>query len=93
MTATYLKSAPQPAAIHDASTAETVSDMLTDIEAGGEDAVRRYSASLDGWSPDSFMLSRNDIENAADAVPAGETGALPDARTLPKPVLNGSRAR
>jgi UPF0755 protein len=29
----------------------------------------------------------------ADAVPAGETVGLPDARNLPKPVLNGSRAR
>jgi UPF0755 protein len=29
----------------------------------------------------------------ADALPAAETGALPDARSLPKPVLNGSRAR
>ena len=71
MTAIYLKSASQAAAVHDASTAETVSDMLADIEAGGEDAVRRYSASLDRWSPDSFVLSRNDIENAADLVPAG----------------------
>jgi sulfopropanediol 3-dehydrogenase len=71
MTAIYLKRAPQPAAIHDASTTETVSHMLADIEAGGEDAVRRYSASLDRWSPDSFVLSRNDIENAADVVPAG----------------------
>ena len=71
MTAIYLKSAPQAAAVHDASTAETVSKMLADIEAGGEDAVRRYSASLDRWSPDSFVLSRNDIVNAADVVPAG----------------------
>ena len=70
MTTNYLKSAPQAAALHDESTAKTVSEMLADIEAGGEDAVRRYSNSLDQWSPESFVLSRNDIENAADAVPA-----------------------
>jgi UPF0755 protein len=28
-----------------------------------------------------------------DAVPAGEAAGLPDARTLPKPVLNGARSR
>ena len=71
MTVTYLKSAPQPAAVHDADTAKTVSDMLADIEVEGEAAVRRFSASLDGWSPDSFVLSREDIEKAATSVPAG----------------------
>ena len=71
MTAVHLKNAPQAAAVHDASTAKTVGDMLADIEAGGEAAVRRYSASLDDWSPDSFVLSREDLAHAAASVPAG----------------------
>ncbi|RDH78986.1 histidinol dehydrogenase [Mycolicibacterium moriokaense] len=70
MTAVYLKSAPQAAAQHDASTAKTVADILADIEAGGEAAVRRWSDSLDSWCPASFLVSRDEVERAAAAVPA-----------------------
>lgn len=71
MTAVYLKRASQAIALHDTSTTKTVSDMLVDIEAQGEAAVRHYSTTLDNWSPDSFVLARGDIERAVAAVPAG----------------------
>lgn len=71
MTAVYLKRASQATALHDTSTTKTVSDMLADIEAEGDAAVRRYSTALDGWSPDSFVLTRGDIDKAGAAVPAG----------------------
>lgn len=70
MTTVYLKTAPQAAALNDASTAKTVADILADIEAGGEAAVRRWSDALDGWCPASFLLTRDDIDRAAAAVPA-----------------------
>jgi len=35
----------------DRETARIVSDMLTDIEEGGMDAVRKYSQKFDGWNP------------------------------------------
>jgi len=38
--------------------------MLRDIELGGIDAVRRWSRELDDWSPDSFVVSRNEIDDA-----------------------------
>jgi sulfopropanediol 3-dehydrogenase len=46
----YLKKANPPLARIDSETAETVREMLADIEAEGEDAVRRYARDLDGWT-------------------------------------------
>jgi sulfopropanediol 3-dehydrogenase len=42
-----------------------VSAMLRDIELGGVDAVRRYSAELDGWAPGDFVVSDAEFERAA----------------------------
>ena len=52
MSAEYLKKAPPaPRSIDDGTTA-TVQAMLAAIEAGGEEAVRRYARELDGWTGD-----------------------------------------
>jgi sulfopropanediol 3-dehydrogenase len=44
--------------------AARVSEILGDIERGGEDALRRYSRDLDGWDPPSFELTAEDIRRA-----------------------------
>ena len=49
-----------------------VSELLLELEAGGIDAIRRISGSLDGWAPDRFR--------------AGE-GALADAEAALAPAL------
>ena len=41
-----------------------VSDMLRDIERGGIDAVRRWSRQLDDWSPESFVVSDDELARA-----------------------------
>lgn len=41
-----------------------VAEMLRDIERGGIDAVRRWSEELDDWSPESFVVSRDEIARA-----------------------------
>ena len=41
-----------------------VSEMLRDIERGGIDSVRRWSAELDDWSPKSFVVSSDEIARA-----------------------------
>src|SRR5262245_44996074 len=52
----YLKRAtPAPEAITQ-SVRDTVSEILLAVEREGERAVRRYSAKLDGWSPESFRV-------------------------------------
>ena len=45
-----------------------VSEILLDIERGGQDALRRYSRDLDGWDPPSFELTADDIRRAAREV-------------------------
>jgi sulfopropanediol 3-dehydrogenase len=42
-----------------------VADMLRDIELGGLDAVRRWSAQLDDFSPDSFVVTDAEFERAS----------------------------
>jgi sulfopropanediol 3-dehydrogenase len=44
---------------------ETVSRILSDVENEGLPAIRRYSEQLDGWSPESFVVSTEQIEKAA----------------------------
>jgi sulfopropanediol 3-dehydrogenase len=64
MTITYLKKASPKAVSEVEETTALVSNMLKEIEAGGEDVVARYSQQLDGWSPESFVVSAEQIELA-----------------------------
>lgn len=48
MTIEYLKKADPPQVAIDTATTETVRRILDDIEANGEDAVRKYARELDG---------------------------------------------
>jgi len=48
----------------DQETAAYVSQMLIDLEKNGMDAVRKYSRQFDDWCPDSFELTRSQIDAA-----------------------------
>ncbi len=48
----------------DSEAADAVAGMLDELERNGMDAVRKYSERFDGWSPDSFELSRSEIDAA-----------------------------
>lgn len=43
----------------DAQVRATMEQMLTDVRAGGDAAVRALSERLDNWSPASFRLSKS----------------------------------
>ncbi len=53
----------------DPETSQVVSEMLRDLERGGLDAVRKYSQKFDDWSPESFELNRQQIDQATSEVP------------------------
>lgn len=53
----------------DPETAQVVSNILLDLEKHGMDAVRKYSAQFDGWSPDSFELSEKQIGSIIASLP------------------------
>jgi sulfopropanediol 3-dehydrogenase len=52
----------------DAKVRETVENILAQVEAGGDAAVRRLSEQFDKWSPSSFKLSEGEIERAMGQV-------------------------
>jgi sulfopropanediol 3-dehydrogenase len=43
---------------------ETVSEIISDVERHGTDAVRRHSRRLDGWDPPTFRVTDEEIERA-----------------------------
>jgi sulfopropanediol 3-dehydrogenase len=53
----------------EAKVRETVEGILADIDERGEDAVRELSEKFDGWSPDSFRLSTDEIDRLVASVP------------------------
>jgi sulfopropanediol 3-dehydrogenase len=60
----YLKHAPLYAPQAGAEVRRTVSEMLSTIQRDGADAIRRYSAELDGWDPPSFIVDEATIAAA-----------------------------
>jgi sulfopropanediol 3-dehydrogenase len=48
---------------------ETVTGVIADIRARGDEAVRAYSEKFDKWSPDSFRLTDEEVEKIVASVP------------------------
>src|SRR6266567_6456304 len=53
----------------DPETARIVSEMLLELERNGIDAVRRYSQKFDDWSPRSFELTEDRINQIISSLP------------------------
>ncbi|WP_338892191.1 histidinol dehydrogenase [Rhodococcus sovatensis] len=76
----YLKTAATaPSSAGDPAVAETVRTVLADIRDRGDAAVREYSEKFDKWSPESFKLSDEKIEEIISSVPIE---VLDDIRTV-----------
>ncbi len=56
----------------DAQIQKTVENILADIESHGDTAVRELSVRFDNWSPNSFLLSKKEIDELIAIVP-GQT--------------------
>lgn len=52
----------------DAKVRKTVEDIIKDVEARGDIAVREYSKKFDNWDPADFRLSQAEIEKAKKAL-------------------------
>jgi sulfopropanediol 3-dehydrogenase len=63
--ARFLKKPGHATGAADHGVQQRVSEMLSDIEHGGHDAVRRWSRELDGWDPPTFVTSDEEFESAA----------------------------
>lgn len=42
----------------------TAREIIEAVRSRGDDAVREYSGKLDGWTPERFRVSREEIERA-----------------------------
>jgi sulfopropanediol 3-dehydrogenase len=68
MAITYLKRATKTPETETAAAQQVVSEMLAEIEARGEAAVRDYAKKLDGWDRD-IVVSRAEIDRRTAEVP------------------------
>jgi sulfopropanediol 3-dehydrogenase len=68
MTITTLKKAAKTPETETATAQKVVTEMLAEIAANGEAAVRAYAKKLDGWEGD-IVLSRAEIDRRAAEVP------------------------
>jgi sulfopropanediol 3-dehydrogenase len=69
MTIEYLKQAVKTPETESGTARAVAADMLADIAARGEAAVRDYAAKLDGWTGD-IVMSPDDIERRTRDIPA-----------------------
>lgn len=69
--ATFLKQGKSISELQEADSKvkEIVSNVIKDIETNGDAAVRKYSEKFDSWSPQSFRLSDEQIQEIVNAVP------------------------
>lgn len=54
----------------DAEVRATVEGILSEIDTGGDETVRRYSRKFDEWDPAEFRLSDNEIQSAVKSLPS-----------------------
>ena len=54
---------------NDEAVAAVVDEIVSAVAADGDAAVRRYSARLDGWEPESFRLTADEIAASLERVP------------------------
>jgi sulfopropanediol 3-dehydrogenase len=68
--AKYLKapSAAEELREADEALARRVSEMLLAIEADGMDAIRRFSHELDGWNPECFRATPEELSSARNSI-------------------------
>ena len=64
----------------------TVETILTEIEAGGDVAVRAHSERFDKWSPENFRLSEPEIEKALSQVSKSDLDDIRFAQCLEPPL-------
>lgn len=78
------------APVSDPQVVETVAQVIADVRADGDAAVRRYSEKFDRWTPDSFRLGAAQVEAVVKSMP---TTVLDDIRFVQRQVANFAQAQ
>jgi sulfopropanediol 3-dehydrogenase len=71
-------------------TVDTVAEVIADVRANGDAALRRWSEKFDSWSPDSYRLGPDEIAAVVSSVP--ET-VLDDLRFVQRQVRGFAQAQ
>lgn len=74
----------------DAQVRRVVEDLIADVRARGDEAVRDYSVKFDNWSPSSFRLSEEQIKEIVLSVP---TQTVNDIKFAQEQIRNFARAQ
>ncbi|MFF1360015.1 histidinol dehydrogenase [Streptomyces sp. NPDC058297] len=87
-----LKSAPSKNTVRASrpDVVDTVAEVIADVRANGDDAVRRYSTKFDSWNRDSYRLTPQEIHSIVSSVP---TTVLDDLRFVQHQVQNFAQAQ
>lgn len=75
----------------DSKVSEIVAGIIADIQTNGDRAVRQYSEKFDKWSPDSFRLTEEQIDEIVASLPAGVIGDIQFAQTQIRNFANRQR--
>ena len=83
MAVKYIKKgmAADESAANQAQTRQIVESILSDVETRGDEAVRELSSKFDKWSPESFRLSDNQIQEIISKIPKGTIDDIKWAQT------------
>jgi sulfopropanediol 3-dehydrogenase len=65
----------------DSKVQETVAEILADVKARGDVAVRELSEKFDRWSPTCFRLSKNEIDEIVASLPEETIGDIQFAQS------------
>jgi len=68
MATEYLKKAPRTPATGEDDTRRIVSEMLAELQKGGEERARQYGVKLDGYSGN-ILVGRETVEAASGQIP------------------------
>lgn len=60
--------------------AQTVSEIIADVRARGDEALREYTARFDGWTPGEIEVTKEEWDAGAESVDAGFMAVLTEAR-------------
>lgn len=90
--ARFLKAPARVPAGADDEVRRRVESMLGEIEAEGVDAVRRWSSELDGWSPETFLVDREELERATALVEPSLREHIAFAQTQVRTFAEAQRA-
>ncbi len=75
----FIRTLKARAGTPDSKIEQSVAQIISTVQSGGDEAVKAYSRQFDGWTPDSLELSRQEMEAIAASCDSAFLSALKSA--------------